>query len=202
MQIQIWRLRESAFLTNSQMVSLLHGPRFEEQECIPHLQSCGKIQILKFKTSDAFASWGIRKYLNHMKRPVEPQSCKHLISFPVRLTWKEYIHEHVGFESSRLGTRVQTWSWKFCPHNFPHCNACIHLHRIEKEEKKDEKRKWMNHKSVNLEMSQIPPATYSFVLSNNRLGTKLAVKTLLIQSKMLFPLQMVKSVYFGQYPLL
>lgn len=181
MQIPIQRLRDSASLTNSQMASLLHGPHFEEQERIPnpnrHLQACGKLQTLKFKTSDAFASWGIWKYPNNITCPIEPQSCKHLISFPVKLTWKGYIREHVGFESSRLGTRVQTWSWKLCPHNFPRCNACIHLHRMEKEERKKEKLIWMNHKRVNLEMAQIPPATYSFVLFNNRLGTKLAVKS-------------------------
>lgn len=138
---------------------------------------------------------------NNLKCPIELQSCKHLISFPIRLTWKEYIHEHVGFESSRLGTRVQTLSWKFCPHNFPHCNAYIPLHRMEKEEKKEEKQKWVNCKRVNLAMSQIPPASYSFVFSNNSLATKLTVRTLLIQSKMSFSLQMVKLVYLVQHPL-
>lgn len=113
-----------------------HEPRFEEQECIPHLQSRGKTQILKFKISDAFDSRGMRKYPTNIKCRVEPRRGKRRISFPARLTWKEYIHEHGGFGSSRLGTRVQTWSWKSCPHNSPHCNACTPLHGRRKEEEK------------------------------------------------------------------
>lgn len=130
---------------------------------------------------------------------IEPWSGKHLISFSARLTWKEYIHEHGAFGSSRLGTWVQMWSGKSCPRNFPHCNACTPLHTRWKEE---EEPKWMNHRRVNLAMSQIPPATCSFVLSSNRLGTKRAVKVHLTRSKMLFPIPMVKPACFGEYLLL
>lgn len=74
-----------------------------------------------------------------MKCPREPQSREHLVSFPVRLTWKECIHEHVGSERPRAGIQVQIWSWKFCPHNFLRCNAYIHL--AEQRRRKETKNK-------------------------------------------------------------
>lgn len=44
-----------------------------------------------------------------------------------RLTWQEYIREHVGSASPRPGSQVQTWSWRFSPRTFLHCSAYILL---------------------------------------------------------------------------
>ena len=77
------------------------------------------------------------KYLNNIKLPIALQRLKHPVSLPVRLTWKEYIRGHVGSESPKAGSHVQTWSWQSCPHSFLHCNAYIQLGRMERKEERN-----------------------------------------------------------------
>ena len=73
------------------------------------------------------------KNLDNIELPIALQRLKHPISLPGRLTWKECIRGHVGSESPKPGSHVQTWSWQSCPHSFLHCNAYIHLGRTERK---------------------------------------------------------------------
>lgn len=171
-QIQIQRVWDSAFLSISAVLSLFDGPRFESSKSA--YLTCSHVERCQFKiskTSDVFTSWGMWKYLNNVKCPVELQTRKRRISFPVWLTWQECIRAHVGSESSRTGIHVQIRLWKSCPHSSLHCNAYIHLDSRDQKEKK--KLKWMKQKSVKtripLEGSRLPLATCSYVLSNGHL---------------------------------
>lgn len=136
--MQFQRVWDSARLTDSQGWSLSGGPQFEWRSAYFTCGHVGKCKLRKPEASDTFASRGMRECLNHMKSPMERQSCKHGISSSGGLTWKECSRERAGSESSRAGIQVQTWFWKFCPRSFLHCSACIHLGRMGKKERKKE----------------------------------------------------------------